>query len=70
LQDGVPGWCWPAREGLAEVAVVGVFGREGQALPVGQLGSECAVLEGQVFDPLAGFPSLLPGGQGEFAALG
>jgi len=70
LQDRSGGWCWPGREGLAEVAVVGVFGRDGQALPVGQLGGECAVLGGQVFDPLAGFPDLLPRGQGEFVALG
>src|SRR5215472_12414814 len=32
LQDGVPGWCWQGREGPAEVAVVGIFGGNHQAL--------------------------------------
>ena len=36
LQDRSGGWCWPVREGLAEVAVAGVCGRDGQALPFGE----------------------------------
>src|SRR5207302_304822 len=69
LEDGVPGGCGPGRERLAEVAVTGVFGGGHQALPVGQLSGECAVLGGQVGDPLARFLGLLARGQGELVAL-
>jgi hypothetical protein len=68
-QDRSGGWCWPGREGLAKVAVVGVFGLDGQALPVGQLAGQRVALGGQVLDPLAGFPDLLARGEGEFVAL-
>ena len=54
---------------MAEVAVVGVFGGDHQALPVGQLFGEYVVLGGQVGDPLDRFPGLLPRGQGELVAL-
>ena len=60
LQDGGPAWCWPAREGLAEVAVVGVFGGDHQALPVGQLVGERVALGGQVLDPLGRSPGSAP----------
>lgn len=36
LQDRLPGWATPGWEGLAEIAVVGVFGWDGLALPVCQ----------------------------------
>ena len=44
----------PGRERQAEVAVVGVFGRDRLALPVGELVGERVVPGGQVLDPLAG----------------
>src|SRR5947209_675332 len=59
LQDGVPGWCCPGREGLAEIAVIGILGRDRQALPGGQLAGERAPLDGQVLDPLARLRDLL-----------
>jgi hypothetical protein len=70
LQDRSGGWGWPGREGLAEVAVAGVCGRDGQALPFGETLGERSVLGGQVLDPLAGVLDLVTGGEGEFVALG
>ena len=64
---------WPAgpgRERLAEVPVVGILGRDGQALPFGERAGEGVVGGGEVFDPLAYFRDLLPDGQGELVALG
>ena len=60
----------PGRERLAEVAVVGVLGRDRQALPVGEPLGERAVPGGQVLDPLAHLGGLLARGQGELVALG
>ena len=60
----------PGREGLAEVAVVGVLGGDGQALPVGEPFGEGAVRGGQVLDPLAHLAGWLARGQGELGALG
>ena len=56
LQDGVPGRSWPGRERLAEVPVVGILGRDRQALPFGERVGERLVRGGQVFDPLARSP--------------
>jgi hypothetical protein len=57
-------------ECLAEVPVAGILGRDGQALPFGELAGEGVVGGGQVLDPLAHFRDRLPCGQGEFVALG
>ncbi len=49
--------------------MVGVLGRDGQALPFGELMREGAAGGGEVFDPLARLRDLLPWGQGELVAL-
>ena len=60
----------PGRERLAEVSVVGILGREGEALAVGERAGERAVGGGEVFDPLADLAGRLVRGQGELGALG
>ena len=52
LQDRLPARAGPGGERRAEVAVVGVFGRDRLALPVGELAGEGPVPGGQVVDPL------------------
>jgi len=64
-----PPWPGPGRERLAEVPVVGILGRDGHALPLGECVGECPVGGGEVFDPLACFRDLLADGQGELIAL-
>jgi hypothetical protein len=68
LQDRIAGGSRSRREGLAEVAVVGVFGRDRQALPVGQPGGEPPVPGVQVSDPRACIGKVRPAGQGELGA--
>ena len=46
-------WSGPGGERRAEVAVIGVLGRERLALPVREPGGERSVSGGQVLDPLA-----------------
>ena len=58
-----------ARERLAEVAVVGILGRDHQALPVGKSLGERAVPGSQVLDPLTHLGGLLARGQGELVTL-
>ena len=53
LQDRLPARAGPGGERRAEVAVVGVIGRDRLALPVGELAGEGPVPGGQVADPLA-----------------
>jgi hypothetical protein len=60
---------WPEREGLAQVAVGGIFGGDGHALPVGELLGEGAVRGGQVGDPLAHLARRVLWGEGELGAL-
>jgi hypothetical protein len=69
LQDRVPGGAGPGGERRAEVFVVGVVGRDHQALPVGQPTGEFAALRGQAGDPLAELRDLLSRGQDELGAL-
>ena len=70
LQDRVGAGAGPGRERQAEVAVVGVFGRDPLALPVRELAGERVVPGGEVLDPLAGVGGWLAWGQGEIVALG
>src|SRR5271165_5180935 len=70
LQDRVFAWAGPGGERRAEVAIIGVLGRDPLALPVGEPGGERAMCCGQVLDPLAYFGGGLRRGQGEFVALG
>ena len=61
---GQGGNAWPRSP------VVGILGRDGQALPFGERVGERPVGGGEVFDPLAYFRDLLPDGQGELVTLG
>ena len=70
LQDRLPARAGPGGKRRAEVAVVGVFGRDGLALPVGELAGEGPVPGGQVGDPLVDLAGRLVWGEGEFVALG
>jgi hypothetical protein len=70
LQDRVPARTRPGRECLAKVAVPGVFGGDGQALPVGEPLGERAVRGGQFVDPLAHLAWRLARGEGELGVLG
>src|SRR5271165_2570572 len=70
LQDRILAGSGPGGERRAEVAVIGVLGRDPLALPVREPGGERAVSGGEVFDPLAYVGGWLLGGQGEFVALG
>src|ERR1700733_3864237 len=69
LPDVGPGRPGPRRERLAQVAVAGILGRDGQALPFSERARERAVPGGQVFDPLARFRGRLPDGEGGLVAL-
>src|ERR1035437_7065250 len=69
LQDRVVDRSRPRREGLAQVAVIGILGWDLQALPVRELAGEGAVLGGEVFDPLAHLRGRLLDGPGELVAL-
>jgi hypothetical protein len=69
LQDRVPAGAGPAGKRWAEVFMIRVFGGGHQALPVGQLVGEGAVLRGQVGDPLGELRDLLSRGQGELLTL-
>ena len=60
----------PGQEGLAEVAVIGVLGGDGQALQVGEPFGEGAARGGQVLDPLAHLAGRLARGEGELGPLG
>ena len=70
LQDRILAWSGPGRERLAEVAVIGVFGGDRQALPFGEPVGERPAPGGQVLDPLALLGNVLSRGQGELRALG
>jgi hypothetical protein len=70
LQDGALGRSWPGRERLAQVPVVGILGRDHQALPFGERLGERPVAGSQVLDPLAHLGDRLPGSQGELVTLG
>jgi hypothetical protein len=70
LQDRVVAGAGPGGESLAEVAVVGVRGRDRQALPVPEPVGEGAAGGGQVLDPLACISVWLVRGRGELVALG
>jgi hypothetical protein len=54
----------PGQEGLAEVAIIGVLGGDGQALQVGEPFGESAVSGGQVLDQLAHIAGRLADGAG------
>ena len=69
LQNGVLIRAGPGGERLAEVAVVGVFGRDCLALAVGKFVGEYLSPGGQVFDPLVHLPWLLLRSEGELVAL-
>ena len=69
LQDRVSGEPRPGRESLAEVAVIGVLGGDGQVLQVREPLGERAVRGCQVLNPLAHFRGRFPRGQGELGAL-
>ena len=70
LQDRVLAGSGPGGERRAEVAVIGVLGRDPLALPVREPVGERAMSGGQVLDPLAHVGGWLLRGQGELVALG
>src|SRR6476661_5135788 len=70
LQDRLSARAGPGGERRAEVAVVGVFGRDRLALPVGELGSEGPVPRGQLLDPLVCLAGWVARREGEVVALG
>ena len=61
LQDRLPARAGPGGERRADATVVGVFGRDRLALPVGELAGEGPVPGGQVLDPLSISPGDCPG---------
>ena len=70
LQDRVLIRPRPGRECLAQVAVIGVGGGDGQGLPPGEPLGERAVRGGQVGDPLARLAWRLGRSRGELGAMG
>jgi hypothetical protein len=69
LQDGVLAGSGPGRERRAEVAVVGILGRDRQALPVGERGGERPVGGGQVHNPRRHLTGRLARSRGELITL-
>ena len=70
LQDRLSARAGPGGECRTQVAVVGVVGRDGLAVPVGEPAGEGPVPGSQVGDPLVDLARRLVRGEGEFVALG
>jgi hypothetical protein len=69
LQDRIRAWPRPERKRLPQIAIAGIRGGDGQALPVGEPLGERAVRGGEVGDQLAHLAGQFARGGSEFGAL-